>query len=1021
DASAATQARPSRVPGLSRLHVADTDTAQGIRSSSPTAPSSPAQGDGSPKRNETLEERLLRKIPMLREMEMQERGLGSGNQEQDLPASAMTTGARGMARRGSPRVALDAEPLADKRQSVRFEARDDQDLNRRPWREDAGSTQSWNSVRARQQLQRRALPSFHALRNPELGWSAQGHDDSFSQNSLGRDGSGRRLASEAAGLISQRSDSRTNSGVPLLQGSGSNSLTSASQPGRNRRKPLADIFPTAKSEPQLRKDSGSLDPESSVHDSSLHRNGHAAGQERTAARDMPPLAPSGPPDDDYSLHGLCSPDDDDELEDDAVVIHMSSDEITDARSRLVSGLKRYFRSKRFQGLLSVKSLRILDTACDARLNEPDKPLNLWTALEKDACDHYIVQSLAYVTFRLRKVNVFLRQRRHDEKGVVWIKIKRALSWPLMQITHLLKWILSKIMLQACEVAQEYMLSLIYAPQVQLLRTNRAAAPLMEEVQEEVGKVWKFIVEREIEAPERFRAIQTYRATMAVLRQQVSFLDQLFDSGVIDEMEKDILEKPVEEKETQLQHRGPKWRTATMTEVLHNLPFLRHAPRRVVELLLRHGRLKMHRSQHPIAINSGGLWVVNNGLVKVTYTPNVGSEQQYFLGSGGVVGLLKALTGSHMPGKSLVIAEGNSLGRGPVIFHLSPSGIAMIRKHAAAGEAVWEQMELDMFRMAALYVVERLKPQLFSYLTAVLSAANPAPSRPTSKTEQMARTETPRSEFGTESWAEDDEQERADMQIHQQAWETFTRLTRAMTKAALVILEYGQRYPHTTHLVLMQGSLTLLQEPQSGRRRPSKRSGSSGQSLEYTAPMVLPFLGEAISQSMQGSGSSGAGRGGLRRLGNINSKSFSSPENFLSAGTQGAVFLACPDAAGNSPPAPVGTPQAPPARPSSTVAQDSALQLPQAASVAEGKQPAAEGNPPSGKAQPDSQAKPGSGRIHRIPQLHRRATMTQAEPLDMSMNADLAELAAPPQQADARNWWDGFRSRRPSTNQPRPRA
>lgn len=49
--------------------------------------------------------------------------------------------------------------------------------------------------------------------------------------------------------------------------------------------------------------------------------------------------------------------------------------------------------------------------------------------------------------------------------MVWIKIKRALSWPLMQITHLLKWILSRIMLQACEVAQEYMLSLIYAPQV----------------------------------------------------------------------------------------------------------------------------------------------------------------------------------------------------------------------------------------------------------------------------------------------------------------------------------------------------------------------------------------------------------------------------------------------------------------------------------------------------------------------------------------------------------------------------
>ena len=53
----------------------------------------------------------------------------------------------------------------------------------------------------------------------------------------------------------------------------------------------------------------------------------------------------------------------------------------------------------------------------------------------------------------------------------------------------------------------------------------------------------------------------------------------------------------------------------------------------MQLLLRHGRLKMHRSQHPISINSGGLWVVNNGLVKVTYTPNFGAEQQYFLGSG----------------------------------------------------------------------------------------------------------------------------------------------------------------------------------------------------------------------------------------------------------------------------------------------------------------------------------------------------------------------------------------------------
>ncbi len=36
---------------------------------------------------------------------------------------------------------------------------------------------------------------------------------------------------------------------------------------------------------------------------------------------------------------------------------------------------------------------------------------------------------------------------------------------------------------------------------------------------ESAKVWKFIIEREIEAPARFQAIQTHRATMAIIRQQ----------------------------------------------------------------------------------------------------------------------------------------------------------------------------------------------------------------------------------------------------------------------------------------------------------------------------------------------------------------------------------------------------------------------------------------------------------------------------------------------------------------------
>ena len=54
------------------------------------------------------------------------------------------------------------------------------------------------------------------------------------------------------------------------------------------------------------------------------------------------------------------------------------------------------------------------------------------------------------------------------------------------------------------------------------------------------QVWRFILDREVEEPERFQAIQTYRATTAVLKQQMAFVKNLYDSGIVDDMERDEL-------------------------------------------------------------------------------------------------------------------------------------------------------------------------------------------------------------------------------------------------------------------------------------------------------------------------------------------------------------------------------------------------------------------------------------------------------------------------------------------------
>ena len=68
------------------------------------------------------------------------------------------------------------------------------------------------------------------------------------------------------------------------------------------------------------------------------------------------------------------------------------------------------------------------------------------------------------------------------------------------------------MLTSCEVAVEYQLALQHSPQAAWLV---GAAPaetgtLREEVQAEQEATHRFIIAQEVEAPERFGAIQSYR-------------------------------------------------------------------------------------------------------------------------------------------------------------------------------------------------------------------------------------------------------------------------------------------------------------------------------------------------------------------------------------------------------------------------------------------------------------------------------------------------------------------------------
>lgn len=59
-----------------------------------------------------------------------------------------------------------------------------------------------------------------------------------------------------------------------------------------------------------------------------------------------------------------------------------------------------------------------------------------------------------------------------------------------------------------------------------------------------------------------------------------------------------------------------------------------------------------------------------------------------LGAGGISGLFHALTGEHLPGGRLeAVAEGNALGKGPVVFEVHQSAIEIIRQLAASAHSL----------------------------------------------------------------------------------------------------------------------------------------------------------------------------------------------------------------------------------------------------------------------------------------------------------------------------------------------
>jgi hypothetical protein len=398
------------------------------------------------------------------------------------------------------------------------------------------------------------------------------------------------------------------------------------------------------------------------------------------------------------------------------------------RLRLLSGVKRSFVARRMNGMLTVEGLRVLQYACDSSAHHADRPLHVWSVLEREVSGGWAnwgVSKLAMASTGLYKYMPGF--------------LKYLFAWPATQWSGLLNRYLNRRMLEACEVAVEYYLALVNAPQVHWMRLHGDVHYhlLLEEVDSESKAAHAFITEREKEVPDRFQAIQSYRSAMAVLRKQLFYINELFEIGMVDKAEHRMLMKSVDKRILRLEISGPVWRPPKPREMLRSLKFMCGLSDDSFDMIWREGTLRelgrgelfWSASERLSPLNSGIFFVLSGGVTCIHITSD-GERKVEFQGAGGLVGSLLSLTGSRVPGKEWAVAEGNAVGKGPLVFFL-PQSIVYNRiiKPSNDGDEEMEMVEDGFLREAAAYVVRCLEHEILLAVKNHVEEAVKAAKRP----------------------------------------------------------------------------------------------------------------------------------------------------------------------------------------------------------------------------------------------------------------------------------------------------
>ncbi|GAX85098.1 hypothetical protein CEUSTIGMA_g12518.t1 [Chlamydomonas eustigma] len=394
------------------------------------------------------------------------------------------------------------------------------------------------------------------------------------------------------------------------------------------------------------------------------------------------------------------------------------------RVRLILDLKRTFYALHSEGLMSQRALNILSHAFSIAARNPEEKINLWSSAEKEVHDS---AWLATMHFSLRTFIIWIKYK------VPWMPFRDYLCAPLRFMSSRLARHLGRVMQTGLDVALNLRQALMISCEQPWLDTlGILGDALKAELSDQASQVSRFITQREVEAPDRFQAIQSHRAALAVLRHQQKFVGALREVGLVDDQKVEELLMPIERRLWKLQRLGPRWKQPSLSQILLNVPFLKDMSGPALDWLMSHGRLARYSNGDRVLPRSHarGFFIVISGVVRrcssaVTAIPveddAVSSHPSFCLGTGSIGGLVECLghdermitTGAS--GSAMYYAQANALGKGPVLFRVPQACVDELYERSQGGQEYMKELLVALCRLAGKILLEEQGPWVFRHL------------------------------------------------------------------------------------------------------------------------------------------------------------------------------------------------------------------------------------------------------------------------------------------------------------------